>query len=276
MASGTLSPPECCKLSIHVLTQTDDCNLQEARQLVSNVRRERDFLRWDQQIEAKPRQAHSRQWRSKLYTRYGLWGKAATDAAVWLEIQPNDRSPWARTAEYTYLSGNLGAWKAHCLKMLAHFNDTNDPRAADSVCKATLLQPGIDVKLLPTAVLKAAAGRGNNRDTNWFRASSALIAYRTGEFEESLEWSKNVSPDSLPEIRGLANSVQAMAHYALGNHQEARRALQEAESLIPEDLRELGTDAWNGTLPLPRRAANPDWYIAEILRQEAAELISGE
>jgi hypothetical protein len=64
-----------------------------------------------------------------------------------------------------------------------------------------------------------------------------------------------------------------MAEHQLGQTEEAEKTLQQGESLIPNELRTLGTDGYSGLLPVPTAKVVPDWLIPEILRREAETLI---
>jgi hypothetical protein len=64
-----------------------------------------------------------------------------------------------------------------------------------------------------------------------------------------------------------------MAEYRLGQTDQARRTLAEATKSIPVQLRTLGTDRYDGMLPVRDSAIAHDWLIPEILRREAEGLI---
>jgi hypothetical protein len=99
-----------------------------------------------------------------------------------------------------------------------------------------------------------------------------LVSYREGQNETAIDWTAKMSHfDGQPGA--LALGVRAMSEFQLGRKDAALRSLNEAEQLIPLQLRTLGTEDYPGTLPAPLGVADHDWLVAEILRREASHLI---
>ena len=66
-----------------------------------------------------------------------------------------------------------------------------------------------------------------------------------------------------------------MTEQRLGRIDDAEKTLDSVERLIPLALRTLGTDAYDGSVPLPTAFGHDD-QVAEILRREAAAMINAE
>jgi hypothetical protein len=60
-----------------------------------------------------------------------------------------------------------------------------------------------------------------------------------------------------------------MAEHQLGQYGQARQTLAQAETIIPTELRTLGTT--EDLLPVPLITVAQDWLAPEILRREAAK-----
>ncbi len=64
--------------------------------------------------------------RVSLSGRHGRWKDVATDLDKLLEVDPSDAYAHLQLAALLAETGDLGAYRAHCRKMLARFGGTND------------------------------------------------------------------------------------------------------------------------------------------------------
>ena len=119
------------------------------------------------------------------------------------------------------------------------------------------------------------AGGGGSRPQfrDWFIACCALVSYRESNYEEAIAWTKK-HPNLTGHSGALALVVRAMAEQQLGQADAARNTLAQAETLIPADLRTLGTKGYSGPLPVAPTVVAHDWLTPEILRREAAKLLA--
>jgi tetratricopeptide (TPR) repeat protein len=158
--------------------------------------------------------------------------------------------------------------------MIANFRESNRGDVADSVCKACLLLPGaIKLADLPIQKLRDATSNAEYEEVRpWFVACCGLASYREGKYDEAIAWTKKH-----PDLQGLSGAlallVRAMAEYELGQTDQAKQTLSQAEDLIPVSLRTLGNADYAGPLPAPASDASHDWLAPEILRREAKSLI---
>ncbi len=156
--------------------------------------------------------------------------------------------------------------------MLSQFGTTSEIATADVLCKSCLLSPGaVDLSDLPLDLVREAATDTDHRSRSrgWYTACCALIAYREGNPQQAIGWSQFISRTSI-HSDSLARVVRAMAQHQLGQTDTARETLSRVETQIPLILRTLGTESWNGPLPVPATAVSPDWLIVELLRREAS------
>lgn len=215
--------------------------------------------------------------RGNLFLRLARWREAAADFEQERALTPTNRIVWFRTANCLLLAEDEAGYKKLCQDMVKQFRDTTDSQVADSVIKTCLLRPGaVELSELPIQLLRTGiddpkqAGFQKN-----FLGCAALYSYREGKFDEAIAWTKR-SPNPTFQTGALTLVVRAMAEHQLGQHDQARATLAEAEALIPGELRSLGTPDDTTLLPVPAGSIHSDWLAPELLRREAATLISGK
>jgi hypothetical protein len=106
-------------------------------------------------------------------------------------------------------------------------------------------------------------------------ACCALISYREGDNAKAIEWTKE-STDITTHAGALALVVRALAQQQLGQVEQARETLTQAETVIPSELRGLGSKGYTGMLPVSPGSVSHDWLTPEILRREAVKAIRGQ
>jgi hypothetical protein len=99
-----------------------------------------------------------------------------------------------------------------------------------------------------------------------------LISYREGNPEQTIEWANKAGLWGPPGT--LALLVRAMSEHQLGQTDTAKATLALAAAKVPVELRSLGTNAWTGPLPISAESVGFDWQVSEIIRREAAAVIS--
>jgi hypothetical protein len=261
-------------LTLDVLTRTGGLSRREARDLLDEPAISSELARLTAEIEAQPESAASYGERGRFLARTGRWRESAADFVRETQLVPEDRLAWMRTATSLLLAGDEEGYAQHCRAMVAQFRASTGVEIADVVCKSCLLRPGtIELSELPIQNVRDPVG-----DPTWepyrhyFQACLALIAYRQGDYGEAVARTGRLS--TLTGVAGtLALIVRAMAEQQLGQHEQARQTLAQAEIQIPVELRTLGTDDYDGPLPVSAITVSHDWLIPEILRRETAELI---
>lgn len=233
-----------------------------------DIQRELDRLARD--IAADPAAIALLHNRGVFLASLGRWQESAADYARIVQLVPARRMHWGITASALLMAGDHEAYQRHCQAMVEQFRDSTEADVADTVCKTALLMPGtVSLADLPiTTLQKATQDPQWEHFRAWFVACAALIAYRSGEFEEALTW-VGKSPGLNGPPGALTLCVQALAEEALGRSDAARETLRKAEQMIPAALKTLGTAEYTGPLPARHDAANHDWIVAELLRREA-------
>jgi tetratricopeptide (TPR) repeat protein len=209
--------------------------------------------------------------RGMFFAQCGRWREAAHDYDRARELDPGDRIMWFKTATSLVLAGEIERYQQTSLGMLKQFQQTASDAVARSLCKTCLLHAiDIDLSELPIAFVRQATELGQVRQ--WGVGTCALIAYREGDYAQALAWTKQEAKTE-PISESLNLIVRAMAEYQLGQHDQARQSLAQAEALMPVELQTLGADTYAGPLPVAMELIHHDWLAAEILRREAASLI---
>lgn len=206
----------------------------------------------------------------------GQWGECANLVSAELERSPRSRAMMTELAVLQLLASDSDSYRATCRKALNSFSGNLNSDQAEALCRICLLIPkAVDCNVLPVVQLRAAIDdpmASPHRD-RWI-ATSALAAYRAGDLELALsETRKQTSTGDHQSSVTLL--VKAMAEEMLGRRMDAENSLLEAETLIPSELRTLGTNNYTGLLPVPISTVDTDGLVAEILRREAAILIRG-
>ena len=213
-----------------------------------------------------------------LSGRQGRWKDAATNLDKLLEVDPSDAYAHLQLAALLAETGDLGAYRAHCRKMLARFGGTNDAAILGQTAIACLLVPGASGDL-ETASQLAGKAVTLGKDSAWlsfFQFGNGLAEYRRGQYASAVDWMRKVIGQPMSVGRSLpawqrdtaAYSVLAMAQHQLKQAEEARAALAKASEFAQTKLPQLGSDNLEQDWV--------DWLIAHILLSEAKALVNGE
>jgi tetratricopeptide (TPR) repeat protein len=181
-----------------------------------------------------------------------------------IERRPSVPWFWLQAATLHLYQGDSTAYRRYCAGMLQLFDQTDDMQIAEQTAKTCLLAPGSVDDLKPVLELadRAAVGAKEQGKHSWFTTVRALASYRAGHFENALEWIEQSEPRS--EVGRLtAVSIRAMTLNQLGRLEEARILLADAQNLHSQHT----------SANLANSDELFDWMRAEILYQEAAELI---
>lgn len=163
---------------------------------------------------------------------------------------------------------------------IQRFGGSHHPVVAEQIIKVCLLCPAdseMIAKVQPLAkVIEASSQEPDHLGFTpnlhaWAHFSMALWCLRTGEPEQSVEWSiKSLKSESLnPSRVASVELVLAMAHFRKEEPLEARRRLKEAQDIIlPVFQTSIGR--WSTGREGPTW---PDWANAHMLLKEAEALI---
>jgi WD40 repeat protein/serine/threonine protein kinase/tetratricopeptide (TPR) repeat protein len=211
-------------------------------------------------------------WREKgsLDNDHGRWQEAARAVVKALELDPDDH--WERYHSATLLLhiGDVDGYRRDCREILRRFGQTDDPVTAERTAKVCLLLPPADEdqELVQRLARRAVTGTEKHAYYDFFQLAKGMAEYRAGHFEQSTEWlrkSQKSPYSSQGPFKALAGLFLSMAQQRLGRADEARQALKQATGLIDAELQNWKPDAAN--------MGNHDWFMAIIVRKEAAALL---
>jgi tetratricopeptide (TPR) repeat protein len=209
--------------------------------------------------------------RVDLEARRGQWQEAATDAALALELQPDNHERYHTLAPLLAITHNRPAYEQLCRKIHATFADTTNAVVADRMAKDCLLFPPskMDLQLIGHLADTAVTVGKDDWAMPYFEDTKALSEYRQGHFADAVEWAqKALKRSDMLFLNAHAYAVLAMAHWRLGDEVAARGMLDKGNSLspiiFPAREAEDSADAWSG------------WIFARISLDEAAALIRPE
>ncbi len=207
----------------------------------------------------------------------GEWAEAAKVAATEMARNPRSRVDMSRLAALQLLAGDVEGYRQTCASGLATFSGKLTTDEAESLTKTCLLgASAVEHSRLPIKQLREAVDDPTlSYGRYYWIAGSALAAYRAGEWELVLRESQKRTTFS-GNTGAMLLVIRALAEEKLGQHEPALKSLQQAETIIPAELRTLGTAAHPGPLPVAASTVQVDWLIPEVLRREAGHLIRGD
>ena len=99
----------------------------------------------------------------------------------------------------------------------------------------------------------------------YFQACKAMTRYRLGDFSEAIAWSEKAVKSPAVFAQAKAFAILAMAHWELGQSDEARAALAKGDALVPPIAPVNGVDDLGESWVA--------WLMARISLDEATRLI---
>ena len=189
-------------------------------------------------------------------------------ASLVVEHQPTDQFHYHILAELLAATQDRPAYERLCRKILVTFTNTSDPYILERVAKDCLFLPdsGTDLNLIDELADKSVSLGSSHPDAMpYFHVAKAMSEYRLGHFAEAIEWAEKTIKGPIVYPNAHAYAVLAMAHWRLGQKEEARAMLAKGNSLTPnisptEKAVDLG-DSWVA------------WLLARISLDEATHLI---
>jgi eukaryotic-like serine/threonine-protein kinase len=154
-----------------------------------------------------------------------------------------------------------------CQEMLLRFGNTTNSYIADRVAKSCLLSPHSDVDLLLVDRLTETALAAGEEDTCMplFKMCKGLQMLRLGKYEKAIEWTEKSLNSPFVHAQAQGYAILAMAHWNLGQKEQAREMLAKGNTLAPpaasDDALAQAENKW-----FPR-------LLARIQLEEATALI---
>jgi serine/threonine-protein kinase len=178
-----------------------------------------------------------------------------------VKVIPAAHSSWYEAAGYYLFIGDVERYRGACREMLDRFEKLADeqPLIAERTVKTCALAPDSvpDFARVDRLAERCLAGTETDVNRGYFVIAKGLADYRAGRYEaavERLHATGASSSDAIP----LA--CRAMAHHRLGQHDDARAALESARALLAKESSHS-------------RRTSVELMQAEILAREAAELL---
>jgi tetratricopeptide (TPR) repeat protein len=208
-------------------------------------------------------------WRATVLARRGRWREASQNAAMAVEIRPDNVGLKHTLAPLLVAANRVEDYRQLCRQMVARFAGTTDASTADVIAKDCLILPSSEADLDAVAALAETAvtrGKGEGPYT-FYLCTKALADYRQGKFQDAATQTVEILKDPFPYTQAEGSAVLAMAQFRLGQPKEARDALLRLETVVSQQLpapgsRDLGHD-WK------------DWIISHALLDEVMGLIEG-
>ena len=199
--------------------------------------------------------------RVDLMGRRARWREAAADAARALEHQLTDHYRYHTLAALLAAVGDRPAYEQVCKRLVTKFADSTNPYVAERIAQDCFLLPnsGADLALMDKLADKAVTAGSGTDGLPYFQACKAMSNYRSENFAEAIAWGEKAANSPARFAQAKAYGVLAMAHWQLGQKDEARTALAKGDALAPQ-ADDLG-ESWVA------------WLMARISLDEATKLI---
>jgi serine/threonine protein kinase/Tfp pilus assembly protein PilF len=205
--------------------------------------------------------------RAESLARRGRWKDAAADAAQALAHEPDDHQRYHMLAPLLVAGGDMETYRDLCGRIAARFAGTTNCFVADRMAKDCLIVPlsGFDPAAVSTLADKAVTLGHKEAALPFFQTCKALAEYRTGKFQNAVDWAERALKSSFRHAQAEAGAVQAMALFKLEQHEAARAALARCADIVerklpPPGSSDIGAD-WR------------DWIICRTLLNEARALL---
>jgi len=172
--------------------------------------------------------------------------------------------------QYTLIRFHLGDEKGYrdfCEQMLRRYPDEDGD---NEVVRACVLSPK---PVIDPNDLVRRAERMNAKDrAPWKVYFEGLALYRAGQYKQAIErLEESLTMDPTWVARAINYAPLAMAHFRLGNPDQARTSLASAEKAIDDWTDFILREPVDSTLPIPWF----DWVECRLYYREAKLLITG-
>jgi serine/threonine protein kinase/Tfp pilus assembly protein PilF len=208
--------------------------------------------------------------RTDLMGRQGRWREAAADAALALELEPDEHYRYHMLAPLLVVIGDRAGYEQLCRRITAAITNTLNPYIASRMATDCLLATNSAVDfVLADQLADIAISRGSGESSlPSFQVCKSLSHYRQGRFADAIEWCEKARSGSSVHAQANACAILAMTHWRLGRKDEARAFLAQGDALAPRitflpNTKNIGGD-WLS------------WLIARISLDEAAILLEVE
>jgi len=219
---------------------------------------------------AKPASVNLLVLRVNVMGRRGRWQEASADAAHALDHQLTDHYHYHTLATLLAMTGDRAGYEKICNRLVVKFADSTNPYVAERIAQDYLLLPnsGADLTLIDKLADRAVTAGIGTDGLPYFQACKAMSQYRLRNFSEAIAWGEKAAKSSTGFAEAKAYAIVAMAHWQLGEKEEARAALGKGDELAPA-ISSAGAD------DLDLGESWVAWLMARISLDEATKLIQG-
>jgi tetratricopeptide (TPR) repeat protein len=180
--------------------------------------------------------------RGYVFAGGGDFRKSAEEFGKASALDPTDSDLWRFYAAALAASGDAAAYRQVCRDMINQFGDTTDRAQAYDVTHACVLMPDAVPEMSRLMKLAESA-------STWYVGAKRILGaacYRAGRYEDALSMFSGAAKGQ--RFRAFDMCFVAMAQQRLGNHDAARRQLDEALDWI-EAADAQGADDLTGLQP---------------------------
>jgi tetratricopeptide (TPR) repeat protein len=207
--------------------------------------------------------------RGRLSGQLAKWREALADLDRAIALDPSDNWTWFRSAPLRAQSGDMAGYHRFCRDFLSRFGQTDDPCIAERTAKICLLVPdAVEDLKAPARLAQQAAAASTHPFLSWFELAKGMAEYREGQFASAIEWLRKSQARAGARRDLLATDYLfiAMAHYRLGEQDQARKSFAEARRILESLPPANGSSDWGA-----------DWHdllMCRIVQAEAKSLFA--
>jgi hypothetical protein len=187
-----------------------------------------------------------------------------------LKYRPANYKYYHMLAPLLAVAHKQGEYEQVCQKIFNDFGETKEPYVADAMAKDCLLLAwSIPDWKVVSRLTEVAVSEPEQPGIHYFEGCKGLGHYRQGDFKSAIAWAQKslADPAAPPDLEAMSCAVLAMANHQLNQSDDAHTVLARGTDTILTKLPPRGSDdlglAWQG------------WIFAQVLMDEAAELIRG-
>src|SRR5262249_245947 len=154
------------------------------------------------------------------------------------ELDPAEHYNWFQFAPVYLELGDIEGYRRVCREMIKRFSEAEKPEIIERTAKTCLLlaDSGIDHKLSLQLAERASIRGAKQANGKWFHLATGMADYREGKYARAVERLDNslTSGAEVLYLDSLAYLFLAMAHYQLGEKEEAAQSMYKARFLMED------------------------------------------
>jgi tetratricopeptide (TPR) repeat protein len=204
------------------------------------------------------------------YAMRGEWARAAAVFPRLLEAAPSNVFNWMQPAPLLLQLGDVEGYRRQCRRMMDRYQDDTDPLNLEKAAKVSLITDGPpdDVRRAARLADRAVTVGENSPYLVYLQVTKGIAEYREGHYDSAVKWLERAKPgDNQSVLKAMTGVFLALAYHRAGRPDDARRSLNEAQTLLDQRFPP------NGPPDINRGGEWHDWLICQIVRREAEALL---